>query len=124
MWEILVFVLNAALFILVGLQLPGVIDGISGLSPRSIVVDAVAVSAAVIVVRFLWVFPTTYLPRLRVAPRSASASPPVHWHFPAIVAWTGMRGAVSLAAALAIPTTIDSGGDFPSATSSSSSPTR
>ena len=72
----------------------------------------VAVSAAVIVVRFLWVFPSTYLPRL-VSRRIREREPAVHWHFPAIVAWTGMRGAVSLAAALAIPTTIDAGGDFP-----------
>ena len=111
-WEILVFGLNAGLFILVGLQLPGVMDGISGLSTGAIVGYAVAVSAAVIVVRFLWVFPSTYLPRL-VSRRIREREPPVHWHFPAIVAWTGMRGAVSLAAALAIPTTIDAGGDFP-----------
>jgi monovalent cation/hydrogen antiporter len=111
-WEILVFVLNAVLFILVGLQLPGVMDGISGLSTGSIVGYAVAVSAAVIVVRFLWVFPSTYLPRL-LSRRIREREPPVHWHFPAIVAWTGMRGAVSLAAALAIPTTIDAGGAFP-----------
>ena len=113
-WEILVFVLNAALFVLVGLQLPGVIDGISGLSTGAIVGYAVAVSAAVIVMRFLWVFPSTYLPRL-VSRRIREREPTVHWHFPAIVAWTGMRGAVSLAAALAIPTTIDAGGDFPAA---------
>ena len=63
-WELLSFGLNAALFILVGLQLPGVMDGISGLSTATITGYAVAVSAAVIVVRFLWVFPSTYLPRL------------------------------------------------------------
>ncbi|MGZ8633152.1 MAG: Na+/H+ antiporter, partial [Solirubrobacteraceae bacterium] len=111
-WEILVFVLNAGLFILVGLQLPGVIDGISGLSTGSIVGYAIAVSAAVIVIRFLWVFPSTYLPWL-LSRRIREREPLVHWHFPAIIAWTGMRGAVSLAAALAIPTTIDAGGDFP-----------
>jgi Na+/H+ antiporter len=111
-WEILVFVLNAVLFVLVGLQLPSVIDGISGMSTGSIMGYAVAVSAAVIVVRFLWVFPSTYLPRL-VSRRIREREPPVHWQFPAIVAWTGMRGAVSLAAALAIPQTIDGGGPFP-----------
>jgi monovalent cation/hydrogen antiporter len=111
-WEILVFVLNAVLFVLVGLQLPSVMDGISGLSTGSIMGYAVAVSAAVIVVRFLWVFPSTYLPRL-VSRRIREREPPVHWQFPAIVSWTGMRGAVSLAAALAIPQTIDGGGQFP-----------
>ena len=113
-WEILVFVLNAALFMLVGLQLPSVMDGISGLSTGAIVGYAVAVSAAVIVMRFLWVFPSTYLPRL-VSRRIREREPAVHWHFPAIVAWTGMRGAVSLAAALAIPTTIDARRRLPAA---------
>jgi Na+/H+ antiporter len=110
-WGILVFVLNAVLFMLVGLQLPSVIDGINRMSTVSIIEDAAVVSAAVIVIRFLWVFPATYAPRLwrRVRERE----PAVHWQFPAIVGWTGMRGAVSLAAALAIPQTIDGGGSFP-----------
>ena len=70
------------------------------------------VCAAVIVIRFLWVFPATYAPRL-LSRRVREREPPVPWQFPAIVAWTGMRGAVSLAAALAIPQTIDGGGAFP-----------
>ena len=111
-WEILVFVLNAVLFMLVGLQLPSVIDGISGMSSGSILVDAAVVCAAVIVIRFLWVFPATYAPRL-LSRRVREREPPVPWQFPAIVAWTGMRGAVSLAAALAIPQAIDGGGAFP-----------
>jgi Na+/H+ antiporter len=110
-WEILVFVLNAVLFVLVGLQLPTVIDGIGGLSSGSVAADAIAVVAAVIVIRFLWVFPTTYAPWLLRRARERGPAP--HWQFPAIVAWTGMRGAVSLAAALAIPETIDGGGAFP-----------
>jgi CPA1 family monovalent cation:H+ antiporter len=100
------------LFVLVGLQLQSVIDGISRLSMGSIVVDAAAVCAAVILIRFLWVFPVTYVPRL-FSRRLREREPAVHWQFSAIVAWTGMRGAVSLAAALAIPQTIDGGGDFP-----------
>jgi monovalent cation/hydrogen antiporter len=111
-WEILVFVLNAVLFVLVGLQLPTVMDGISNLSTGTILGYAVAVSAAVIVIRFLWVFPSTYVPRL-VSRRIRERGSAVHWRFAAIVAWTGMRGAVSLAAALAIPVTIDGGGAFP-----------
>jgi Na+/H+ antiporter len=111
-WEIVQFVLNAALFVLVGLQLPSVIDGISALPTRSIVWYAVAVAGAVMVVRLVSVYPATYLPRLMSARlRERDPSPP--WHFPAIVGWTGMRGAVSLAAALAIPETIDSGAAFP-----------
>ena len=112
-WEILVFVLNAVLFMLVGLQLPSVIDGISRLSTGSILGGrGRRRRAAVIVIRFLWVFPATYAPRL-LSRRLREREPAVHWQFPAIVAWTGMRGAVSLAAALAIPQTIDGGGAFP-----------
>jgi CPA1 family monovalent cation:H+ antiporter len=111
-WEILVFVLNAVLFVLVGLQLPTVLDGIGGMSTKEIVVDAAAVSVAVMAIRFLWVFPTTYVPRW-LSRRVRERRGPISWHFPAIVAWTGMRGAVSLAAALAIPQTIDGGGAFP-----------
>jgi Na+/H+ antiporter len=111
-WEIVQFVLNAALFVLVGLQLPTVLDGISSLATGSIVLYAAAVVAAVVVIRFLWVFPATYLPRL-ASQRLRARDPYPPWQQPAIVAWTGMRGAVSLAAALAIPQTIDSGAAFP-----------
>jgi monovalent cation/hydrogen antiporter len=111
-WEIVQFVLNAALFVLVGLQLPSILDGISGLATGSIVGYAVAVSLAVIVVRFLWVFPATYVPRF-LSERLRTRDPYPPWQQPAIIAWTGMRGAVSLAAALAIPVTIDSGAPFP-----------
>ncbi|HEX7297768.1 MAG TPA: Na+/H+ antiporter [Solirubrobacteraceae bacterium] len=111
-WEIVQFVLNAALFVLVGLQLPSVLEGIGGMPTDAIVIDAVAVVAAVILARFLWVLPGTYLPRLLSA-RLRSRGPAPPWQEPAIVAWTGMRGAVSLAAALAIPQAIDSGAPFP-----------
>jgi Na+/H+ antiporter len=111
-WEIVQFVLNASLFVLVGLQLPGVLDGISGLPTGSIVAYAAAVVAAVILVRFLWVFPATYVPRFLSA-RMRERDPYPPWQEPAVIAWTGMRGAVSLAAALAIPETIHSGAPFP-----------
>jgi Na+/H+ antiporter len=111
-WGVVQFVLNAALFVLVGLQLPSVLDGISALPTDSIVLYAVAVAGAVILVRFLWVFPATYVPRL-LSERLRTRDPYPPWQQPAIIAWTGMRGAVSLAAALAIPQAIDSGAPFP-----------
>jgi monovalent cation/hydrogen antiporter len=111
-WEIVQFVLNAALFVLVGLQLPSVMDGIAAMATESIVIDAIAVSATVIAVRFLWVYPAEYVPRF-LSKRLRDRDPYPPWWMPAIVAWTGMRGAVSLAAALAIPATIDAGGPFP-----------
>ena len=107
-WEIVQFVLNAALFVLVGLQLPSVIDGIADMATGSIVTDAIVVAATVIVVRLLWVYPTAYIPRFLSA-RLRERDPYPPWWMPAIVGWTGMRGAVSLAAALAIPATIKGG---------------
>jgi monovalent cation/hydrogen antiporter len=104
--------LNAALFALVGLQLPVVVEGIRDGSTSQVAVQAVAVVAAVIVVRFLWVFPATYLPRALLG-RARTRDPYPPWQNAFLVAWTGMRGAVSLAAALAIPTAVDGGGAFP-----------
>ena len=63
-WEILVFLLNALLFGLVGLQLRPILDGLSGHSTGSLIADAVVVSAAVVVTRYVWIYPATYLPRL------------------------------------------------------------
>jgi CPA1 family monovalent cation:H+ antiporter len=111
-WEILVFVLNSLLFVLVGLQLPSVVDGISGEPAATIAGYAVLISAVVIGVRIVWVFPLTYL-RLAVARGLRARDPVPPWRDVTLVAWTGMRGAVSLAAALAIPLTTDEGAAFP-----------
>jgi Na+/H+ antiporter len=111
-WRVLIFVLNSVLFVLVGLTLPVVLDGIAGVDAGTLALYAVAVSLTVIVTRMALVFPFTYLPRLlfrRVRERDASPS----WRQPLIVGWTGMRGAVSLAAALAIPLQTDAGAPFP-----------
>ena len=110
-WELLVFVLNTVLFVLVGLSLPAVLDGIQGISRSELVVDALAVSAAVIVTRFAWVFVSGYLPAAsgaRCASRTRPTGPSRRSS-----GWTGMRGAVSLAAALAIPVTLADGRPFP-----------
>jgi monovalent cation/hydrogen antiporter len=106
-WSILAFILNAALFTLVGLQLPQVLDGLDPWSTNELIVAATAVCAAVILIRILWVFPFTYLPGFLFG----SGRPP--WQYPAVIGWTGMRGAVSLAAALAIPLQTDAGAAFP-----------
>ena len=112
-WEIIVFVLNSALFVLIGLQLPGIIDALGDSKISSLVLDGMVLLLAVIVVRFLWVYPATYLPR-RLSARLRERDPPPSPKVVLLVAWTGMRGAVSLAAALAIPATVDGGGAFPS----------
>ena len=65
LWEVIFFVLNGLLFALVGLQLPVILDALAGTSSGDLVLYAAVVTAVVIGARFLWVFPTTYLPRLR-----------------------------------------------------------
>jgi monovalent cation/hydrogen antiporter len=101
-WTILVFILNAALFTLVGLQLPSVLDGLDAWSTGELVVAAVSVCAVVVLVRMVWVLGFVYLRRRTLRMRNAT-----------VVAWAGMRGAVSLAAALAIPLETDTGAPFP-----------
>ncbi|MBA2240972.1 MAG: Na+/H+ antiporter [Solirubrobacterales bacterium] len=110
-WEIIVFVLNSALFVLVGLQLPAVLDATGDLDGGALILDGLLVGATVIVARLAWVFPATYLPRF--AFRSLREKDPPDPRDTLIVAWTGMRGAVSLAAALAVPLATDSGAPFP-----------
>jgi CPA1 family monovalent cation:H+ antiporter len=113
-WDMVEFVLNGFVFILIGLQLPTVLHAASSndLPTRQLIVYALAISLAVIVVRILWVFPATYLPRLLF--KSLRARDPYpSWRHVTIIAWTGMRGVVSLAAALALPFTKADGSPFP-----------
>jgi CPA1 family monovalent cation:H+ antiporter len=111
-WEILTFLLNGLLFVLVGLSLPVVLDALGGSITMTLLWQAVAIVATVIALRFIWVFPAAYLPRaLSTRIRAADPYPP--WQYIALISWTGMRGAVSLAAALAIPLTTDAGHRFP-----------
>jgi CPA1 family monovalent cation:H+ antiporter len=101
-WQILLFLINGSVFILIGLQLPTVLEGLSGYSPQSLLALAIAVSTVTILCRILWVFPATYIPRrLSATIREREPEPPVR-HV-ALVSWAGMRGVVSLAAALALP---------------------
>ena len=120
-WEVLIFLLNATLFILVGLQLPVVVDGLGEQSSLELVGEAVAVTVTVVATRFAWVFSVPYLVRLldrrpSQRARRVGAAPRV------VIAWSGLRGAVSMAAALALPLTTDAGAALPGAGSSSSSP--
>jgi monovalent cation/hydrogen antiporter len=101
-WQMAVFVLNGLVFILIGLQLRTVLGALGTRSPLDLLAVAGSISLAVIVVRFVWVLPATYLPRLLSrAVRRADPYPP--WQAVAMIAWTGMRGVVSLAAALSLP---------------------
>jgi monovalent cation/hydrogen antiporter len=109
-WEIVFFLLNALLFALIGLQLPTILDALAGISTGTLIQYAVIVTSVVMAARLTWVFLTAYLPRL--AWRHARGSGP-SWQWSTVLAWSGMRGAVSLAAALALPLTTDSGAPFP-----------
>jgi CPA1 family monovalent cation:H+ antiporter len=111
-WEILVFLLNATLFVLVGLELPHVLEAARATTTDAeLVLYSVVVALTVMAARFLWVVPTTFLPR-RFSTRLREVAPVDVGHT-LLVAFTGMRGAVSLAAALAIPVTTDAGTPFP-----------
>jgi monovalent cation/hydrogen antiporter len=105
-WEILVFCVNALLFVLVGLQLHRIVDALSGLSTPRLTWYAIAIAATVIAVRIVWVPIAAWLPRAAVpAIRRHDPYPP--WRWLAVISWAGIRGAVSLVAALALPN------DFP-----------
>ena len=105
-WEILVFLVNALLFVLVGLQLRSVVDGLAAISTPKLIGYSALISGAVILCRLVWVPVFTYVPRfLFRSVREHDPYPP--WQWPLVLSWAGIRGAVSLAAALALPT------DFP-----------
>ena len=110
-WSIFTFIMNALLFGLVGLQLQPILDRLSGFSTPQLIGYAAAVAGVVIATRIVWVVPLTYLPRL-LFPKIKERDPYPPWQQPAFVCWTGMRGAVTLAAALAIPLTTDAGHAF------------
>jgi CPA1 family monovalent cation:H+ antiporter len=101
-WEALQFLLNAVLFALVGLQLPVVLDAIEGRSTAELIGYGLLVSALVIAIRLLWVYTLHYLPGW-LRGRAGRRDPLLDFGSVSVVAWSGMRGAVALAAALAIP---------------------
>jgi monovalent cation/hydrogen antiporter len=109
-WNLVTWVIEALLFLLTGLQARAVVEGLAGDGIERALWAGFIVSVTVIVVRFVWVYPATYLPRLIPAIRRVDPMP--NWRQPFMVAFTGLRGVVSLAAALSIPITIN-GAPFP-----------
>jgi CPA1 family monovalent cation:H+ antiporter len=110
-WSTLVFFANAVLFLLVGLQLHGTAHRVlSEYSWPTLIAEAVAVNATVIAVRFVWFIGNEYVPGL---PLVSGADTQPNWRRALVAAWSGLRGAVSLAAALAIPATTLSGAPIP-----------
>lgn len=111
-WDVVVFVLTSLIFILIGLQLPSIIAGLTAYSWASLMFYGTAVSLTAMTVRFAWVFPATILPRY-LSRRLRRRDPTPSWHTIFIVAWSGMRGVVSLAAALALPLAMPDGTPLP-----------
>jgi CPA1 family monovalent cation:H+ antiporter len=111
-WNILVFMLNSLIFILIGLQLSGALSRLQGISGWSLAADSLAIGLVAITVRFVWVYVVEFIPTLLGKVTGLKAEPPLPGEA-FIVSWCGMRGIVSLAAALALPVQIDDGNLFP-----------
>ncbi|CAA9579997.1 MAG: Na+/H+ antiporter [uncultured Truepera sp.] len=111
-WDVLIFLLNGLAFILIGLQLPEIAAGLANYTLTELALSAALVSFAVVLVRVLWVFPAIYLPRF-LSCRLCERDPSPSWRNVVVIAWAGMRGVISLAAALALPLTASDGGPFP-----------
>jgi len=111
-WSVVVFLMNCFVFVLIGLKLPEIVSGLGGRSVGEAIAVGVVLSLVAIAVRMAWVFPGAYLARFLAARLGRpEASPP--WQRVLVVGWSGMRGIVSLAAALALPLATDSGAPFP-----------
>jgi Na+/H+ antiporter len=111
-WNMLVFLLESLLFVLVGQQLPAILEGLSEYPVVQVLTYAVLVYATLLGARFLWFFTTPYLhPVFDRLLRNRYLRAP--WQESLVMVWSGMRGAVSLAAALAVPLVTDTGDAFP-----------
>jgi CPA1 family monovalent cation:H+ antiporter len=111
-WDFLMYVTEGFVFLITGLQARTLIADIKGDSLSDLAASAAIVCSVVIIARFMWMFPATYLPRWLI-PSVARADPSPPWQWPFALAFTGVRGIVSLAAALAIPLTTENGEPFP-----------
>jgi monovalent cation/hydrogen antiporter len=111
-WDLIMYLIEGMVFLVTGLQARTLIAGIGDFTWSETILSALVVGAAVIATRFVWIYPAAYLPRWLVpAIRRKDPSPP--WQWPFILGFAGIRGVVSLAAALAIPLTTQSGDPFP-----------
>ncbi|HXQ05942.1 MAG TPA: Na+/H+ antiporter [Bradyrhizobium sp.] len=110
-WDLVIYLIEGLLFLLTGFQMRLLFAKSKAFPLDDILFATALVAVIVIVARFAWVFPATYLPRLLKRVRERDPSPPWQWVF--AIAFTGVRGAVSLAAALALPFALPDGEDFP-----------
>ncbi|MBX0292608.1 Na+/H+ antiporter [Hymenobacter sp. HSC-4F20] len=111
-WTSVGFALNGLVFILIGLELPVAVQGLGTYSLRQAITYGLVISALVILIRLLWMFPAAFVPRwLSRRIRTTETSP--GWQGPVIIGWAGMRGVVSLASALSVPLLLENGQAFP-----------
>ena len=110
-WDLVIFLIEGLLFLLTGFQMRSLIEKSKAFPLDDILFATALVAVMVIIARFAWVFPATYLPRLIRRVRERDPSPP--WQWPFVLSFTGVRGAVSLAAALALPYALPTGEGFP-----------
>ncbi|MFD7031821.1 Na+/H+ antiporter [Streptomyces sp. NPDC059917] len=104
-WRVVAFVLESVVFALIGLQLPVVLKGLAQYEGGAAAWYAVFVFLVVVVARFAWVFPATFLPRM-LSGRIRGREPDTNWKAPVVVGWAGMRGVVSLAIAFSVPISV------------------
>jgi len=111
-WSTFSIILNGLVFILIGLELPAIVAGLEGYSLAEACKYGLLVSALVILIRMIWIYPGTFIPRwLFKSVRKNEANP--GWKGAFIIGWAGMRGVVSLAAALSLPLTLENGNPLP-----------
>jgi Na+/H+ antiporter len=111
-WDLVIYLVEGSLFLLTGFQMRLLFEKSKAFPLQEILFATALVAIIVIVARFAWVYPATYLPRL-ISRRVRERDPPPSWQTVFVVAFTGVRGAVSLAAALALPLALPSGEGFP-----------
>jgi monovalent cation/hydrogen antiporter len=111
-WQTVIFLLNGIIFILIGLQLPLILNDIKGFSLSELLLYGFLVSLATIIGRIIWTFPATFIPRW-LSKRIRTNEPRPSLSLVSVVAWSGMRGVVSLAAAMALPLMVTDGVPFP-----------
>jgi Na+/H+ antiporter len=111
-WNVLIFVLNGLLFLLIGLQLRHILSTLVNQPIITIFAETGLIGLIVILVRLIWVFPAAYLPRW-LFPGMRARDPYPSIRDVVVVAWTGLRGGISLAAALALPFALEGGRSFP-----------
>jgi CPA1 family monovalent cation:H+ antiporter len=111
-WRTLDFILNGVVFLLLGLQLPYILADIRGMSPGGLIWHAALFSVAVIIIRLIWVYPGAWISGF-IRRRLHQPRPSFTKRELFVIGWSGMRGVLGLAAALALPETLHNGARFP-----------